>query len=67
MTELRRYKYLGDRWTDPKIKGKLCSAVLRPGTDKCIVGRGSMSVLFDGEDVPRVVITRLLRKLKVKE
>ncbi len=58
----RSYIYLGDRLTDPSLKGARCSAVLRPD-GKCIRGRGSMLVRFDGEDAPRVVIARLLRKV----
>lgn len=58
----RRYTYLGDRMTDPILVGQRCSAVLR-ADDKCILGRSAMLVLFDGEDAPRVVQRRRLRKL----
>ena len=58
----RRYTYLGDRMTDPALVGRRCAAVLRPD-EKCILGRSAMLVLFDGEDVPRVVQRRRLRKL----
>lgn len=61
---MQLYKYLGDRLTDQKYKGQLCSAVRR--TDgKCIRGKnGSMLVQFiSGEK--SVVIGRLLRKVKV--
>lgn len=56
-----RYRYLGDRHTDPSLKGKICEAVRR--TDgKCIRGKnGSMLVSFDG--VRHNVLGRLLRKL----
>lgn len=56
------YKYLGDRFTDPALKGKPCSAVRRPD-GKCIRGKNSnMLVVFDGK--PVVVLARLLRKIK---
>lgn len=57
------YKYLGDRFTDSKLKGKECDAVRRPD-GKCIRGKnGSMLVKFvTGETV--VVIGRMLRKIK---
>jgi len=57
----RRYFYLGDRQTDGELVGATCFAVL-DGRGKCIRGRGSMLVLFAGEDAPRVVLARLLRK-----
>lgn len=57
------YKYLGDKFTDEKLKGKTCIAVRRPN-GKCIRGKnGSMLVDFAGERVN--VIGRLLRKQKV--
>ncbi|RYY90670.1 MAG: hypothetical protein EOO15_01760 [Chitinophagaceae bacterium] len=57
------YRYLGDRNTDPALKGVGCTAVRR-GDGKCIRGKnGSMLVqLEDGARV--VVIGRLLRKQK---
>lgn len=57
------YTYLGDRLTDPRLKGQPCSAV-RQVNGKCIRGKnGSMLVRFvSGETV--VVIGRLLRKVK---
>jgi len=58
----RRYTYLGDRMTDSTLVGQRCTAVLR-ADDKCILGRSAMLVLFDGEDAPRVVQRRRLRKL----
>jgi hypothetical protein len=56
------YKYLGDRNTDPSLKGKLCSAVRSKG--KCVRGKnGNMLVEF--EDGNRhVIVARLLRKVK---
>lgn len=53
------YTYLGDRHTDPQLRGKICSAV-RNGKGKCIRGKGNMLVEFDG--MKTVVIARLLRK-----
>lgn len=59
------YKYLGDRLTDPGLKGKECSAVHRPD-GKCIRGKnGSMLVEFNGTRA--VVIARLLRKIPNNE
>jgi hypothetical protein len=56
------YRYIGDRNTDPALKGKECSAVRRPD-GKCIRGRnGSMLVEFEGQKM--VIVGRLLRKLK---
>ncbi|QHV94016.1 hypothetical protein [Spirosoma endbachense] len=59
---MKRYTYLGDRMTDPALKGQACAAVLRED-GKCIRGRnGSMLVRFDsGREA--IVIGRLLRKL----
>lgn len=59
---MRHYRYLGDRMTAPALRGAKCAAVLR-ADGKCIRGRGSMLVLFDGESSPRVVLARLLRKV----
>lgn len=58
----RIYTYIGDRHTDDQFKGAVCQAVLRPD-GKCIRGKGSMLVSFDGK--PVVVIARLLRKIKM--
>jgi hypothetical protein len=56
------YRYLGDKYTDQKYKGSICSAVRRKD-GKCIRGKnGSMLVQF--EEVKVVVIGRLLRKIK---
>jgi hypothetical protein len=54
------YLYLGDRLTDPSLKGKPCSAMKRNG--KCIISKeGTMLVNFDG--INHIVIARLLRKV----
>jgi hypothetical protein len=59
---VNEYIYLGDRLTDPQLKGAQCSAVRRKD-GKCIRGKnGSMLVMFG--NIPHVVIGRLLRKIK---
>jgi hypothetical protein len=56
------YRYLGDKFTDPALKGQTCRAI-RAIDGKCIRGKnGNMLVSFDGK--PVVVIARLLRKIK---
>ena len=59
-----RYVYLGDRLTDPVLRGALCVGV-RGANGKAITGRSAMLVRFDGEDSPRVVLRRMLRKSRV--
>lgn len=60
---MSEYIYRGDRWTDPALKGKQCSAVRR-ADGKCIRGRnGNMLVRFN-DDRTVVVIARLLKKTK---
>ncbi|GAB3325939.1 hypothetical protein GCM10027299_24700 [Larkinella ripae] len=55
------YIYLGDRMTDPNLKGQPCSAIRR-ADGKCIRGKnGSMLVQFSSG--PKIVIGRLLRKV----
>ncbi|QDK79574.1 hypothetical protein EXU85_13565 [Spirosoma sp. KCTC 42546] len=62
METKRHYKYLGDRMTDPALKGLSCRAVLQED-NKCIRGRnGSMLVQFDSGPIVHV-IGRLLRKM----
>lgn len=58
-----RYRYLGDRLTDPALVGRRCDPVRRPD-GKCIVGRSKQLVRFEGEQAPRVVLRRRLRILK---
>ena len=55
-----RYVYLGDRSTDKTLVGRACDPVRR-ADGKCIRGRGSQLVVFEGENKPRVVIARRLR------
>jgi len=60
MTE---YIYLGDRFTDPALKGRMCCAVRRDN-GKCMRSRlGTMLVSFDG--IIHNVLARRLRKIKV--
>jgi hypothetical protein len=57
------YQYLGDKHTDPALKGASCRAVRRPD-GKCIRGKnGSMLVEFNAGK--HVVMGRLLRKKKL--
>lgn len=64
MTAYPEYKYLGDKFTDTKLRGKKCRAI-RNVDGKCLRGKnGSMLVSFDG--TPVIVIARLLRKVKPK-
>lgn len=57
------YYYLGDRFTDPDLRGAKCSAVRRKD-GKCIRGKnGNMLVMFEGGRRVNVV-GRLLRKIK---
>jgi hypothetical protein len=57
---MRKYRYIGDRFTDPALKGQLCQAVEVSG--KCIRGKnGNMLVQFGNKKV--VVVARLLRKV----
>ena len=56
------YRYLGDRLTDPRLKGQPCRAV-RNGRGKCVRGRmGTMLVAFAGGELVNVV-GRRLRKI----
>lgn len=56
------YIYLGDRLTDPILKGRECNAVRRKD-GKCIRGRnGNMLVSIEG--VIYNVLAKRLRKIK---
>lgn len=58
---MTKYRYIGDRFTDPALKGQHCEAIRNPN-GKCIRGKnGSMLVSFSGR--PVIVIARLLRKI----
>jgi hypothetical protein len=58
---MKEYIYRGDRMTDPRLKGKRCTAVLRMD-GKCIRGRnGNMLVVFNKKKM--VVNARQLRKI----
>ena len=62
MTPFPEYRYMGDRFTDPALKGRKCRAI-RTLEGRCLRGKnGNMLVSFDG--TPVIVIARLLRKLK---
>lgn len=63
---LMEYLYLGDRLTDPALKGCTCRAVRR-ADGRCIRGKnGNMLVeMDDGRRV--VVVARLLRKVTSNE
>jgi hypothetical protein len=57
-----RYVYLGDRQTDPELKGRPCDPVRRPD-GHCIVSRSRQLVRFaDGRRI--VVNRRMLRLVK---
>jgi hypothetical protein len=57
------YRYIGDRLTDPNLKGAHCEAVRRQDC-KCIRGKnGTMLVQFENGRKANI-IGRLLRKLK---
>jgi len=57
------YKYLGDKFTDKKLKNTCCCSVHR--TDgKCIRGKnGNMLVEFNG--IKTIIAGRLLRKISL--
>lgn len=56
------YRYRGDGFTAPALKGAICYPVRR-GDGKCVRGRlGTMLVAFDG-GAWHVVLGRQLRKL----
>jgi len=57
-----KYIYLGDRLTDPDLKGKKCDPVLR-FNGKCITGRSKMMVVFEN-GIKHVVLRYRLRKIK---
>lgn len=56
------YRYLGDRLTDPALKGQYVSALRRPD-GKCIRARNGAMLVADEKGKPVVVLGRLLRKL----
>lgn len=57
------YKYLGDRMTDARFKGQLCSAVRR-SDGKCIRGKNSNMLVIFQDGTTAVIMARLLRKIK---
>ena len=59
---IQHYTYLGDRMTDPLLKGTRCQAIRRMD-GKCVRGRnGNMLVQFENGQVA-AVLGRLLRKI----
>ena len=60
----KEYIYLGDKLTDPELKGKECSAVRRKD-GKCIRSKIA-TMLVDFGDRKCVVLARRLRKIKTK-
>lgn len=61
-----RYRYLGDRWTDTRLAGRLCNPVRRPD-GRCVVSgpRASALVAFDTGE--RHVVARRRLRLLAKE
>ena len=57
-----RYRYLGDRLTDPKWRGRLCNPV-RDERGKCIVGRCLGGALVEFDTGERVNVNR--RRLRL--
>lgn len=56
-----RYTYLGDKLTDPALKGMQCDPVRRPD-GKCIVGQKPRNQLVvDANGTRHVVLARRLR------
>lgn len=61
---MKKYRYLGDRLTDPLLKNTTCIAVYNKD-GKCICGRNTtMLVQFD-DGKKHVVLRRLLRIIKM--
>ena len=59
--ETRKYIYLGDKLTDPELKGKVCTAVFLPG-GRVVRGRNrNQLVMFGNKKV--VVLGRRLRRI----
>lgn len=59
-----RYRYLGDRLTDPKLKGMLCDPV-KDTRGKCILGRRMATALVVNTQGERHVVLR--RRLRLRE
>ena len=55
-----RYTYLGDRLTDPRLRGMQCDPV-RNAAGKCICGALGTMLVEDGAGVRYVVLRRRLR------
>ena len=61
-----RYRYLGDRLTDPRWRGRLCNPVRR-ADGKCIVGRSMGSALVEMDTGEVLVVNRRCLRLLSKE
>ena len=57
------YKYLGDRFTRPELKGALCRAVRRLDGKCTRCRQGKMLVEFEN-GAREVVLGRMLRRVK---
>ena len=56
----QKYRYLGDKWSDDKLKNQICFAV--KNNEKCITAQSKMLVYFRNIGMV-VVIRRRLRKI----
>lgn len=63
------YRYRGDKWTDPQLKGMNCWAVKVPAKphqmdsrDRCVRGRNGNMLVVDSTGRRHVVVGRQLRK-----
>ncbi|MEX0833892.1 MAG: hypothetical protein WD276_08525 [Actinomycetota bacterium] len=60
-----RYVYIGDHWTDPRLKGARCDPVLRPD-GRCVVSGKLANALVVFEDGRRRVVNRRCLRLASK-
>ena len=61
---MQLYKYFGDKLTDSKFKGQICTLPKRPN-GKCIRGRnGTMLAEFETGERVTIIGRLLLRKVK---
>ena len=64
VANIMKYTYLGDRHTDPSLKGMQCDPVLR-SDGKCIRSRMGTMVVTDGSE-KNIVLARRFRKSLIK-
>jgi hypothetical protein len=57
-----KYRYIGDRNTDPGLKLMICHAVKRKD-GKCIRGKNGSMLVETANKTQMVVVGRLLRKV----